>query len=1023
MAVIGEADIIIGADANPFERALERTTAAITRTVNKNLSKIASATPQELGRMVSGVGSSMESVGKKLTNSITVPIVGATAAAGTLVTALGFKRLVGIDTARAQFKGLGYDAEAVMAQVDKGVTNTSLSMAQGASTAVGILATGAIPLEGLEEQIKRVANVSAAYNVDAEQASYLLNNVLTKQKVTWGDLAQMQKNQIPIVTALADKFGYTGEEIQKMAEKGEISIDMLNQALDAKAGAAAEEYAKSWRGITANITANLGKIGAKLMEPSFEIIKEKAADFLTFLQSPEFANWADEWGQKIGNMTSKVVDAISNLITWWNNLSPAMQKTIGAFVGLAVAIGPVIGFVGKLVSGFGGLITRFPALGTFISQMAGGFTRAAGSSFTLAGRIGLVGSNLTKFLGPIGLVVAALVAMYTNSESFREAINKLVGVIGGVVMTIFEALMGVLEALAPLFELIMGLVGKLAGILGDALGGVLEALMPVIEWLAELLGFVLTVAVEALGAAIEWIVGLFTGASDGTSAFGKAWEWVLGVMEPVAAWFQEHFGPIIESLGELFGEIWTQLQSFWETHGKPTIDAIKLGWELLWQGIKQVWEVVGPPLLAAIETAWNNVKIVFETIWNVIVTVFETVWNIIKTVVETVLGVIKGIIDTITAAIRGDWEGVWNGILDILETIWNGIWSIVETVFNAVWDIITSVLDGIKSIWDNTWNGIKSVAEGVWNAIVTFVTNYINAVRTVITNVINGIRTVWNNIWNGISTFFRNVWQTIQNAASNFMNGVRNIFSNVMDFIGNIPSRIMGFFSGIGTWLLDSGRSLVNGFLNGIKNAWSTLTGWVSDGLQAVRNLFPFSPAKTGPFSGRGWVTYSGESLGTAFGSSIVDALDKSEKGISDSLSTIADDFTNLSTPMFDAFDVGKSMADQLAAGLDGGRNSVADAAHALAAAAQGQFDGTYGPSISGTGIVGAAGRMDAAGGTAASFGVGGGGMVFNAPLLAVENMTVDSDDRVRELAQELWARAQRTDRAQGRINLGGVVR
>lgn len=128
----------------------------------------------------------------------------------TLVGALGFKRLVGIDTARGQFKGLGHDADAVMKQVDAGVTNTALSMAEGASLAVGILATANLPLEQLEGQLKRVANVSAAYGVDASQAGYLLNNVLTKNKVTYGDLSQMVQNQIPIISMLADHYGVTG---------------------------------------------------------------------------------------------------------------------------------------------------------------------------------------------------------------------------------------------------------------------------------------------------------------------------------------------------------------------------------------------------------------------------------------------------------------------------------------------------------------------------------------------------------------------------------------------------------------------------------------------------------------------------------------------------------------------------------------------------------------------------------------------------------------------------------------------
>ena len=42
-----------------------------------------------------------------------------------------------------------------------------------------------------------------------------------------------------------------------------------------------------------------------------------------------------------------------------------------------------------------------------------------------------------------------------------------------------------------------------------------------------------------------------------------------------------------------------------------------------------------------------------------------------------------------------------------------------------------------------------------------------------------------------------------------------------------------------------------------------------ADVVQAARDFFPFSPAKKGPFSGRGWVLYSGKSIGEAFAEGI----------------------------------------------------------------------------------------------------------------------------------------------------------
>ena len=50
--------------------------------------------------------------------------------------------------------------------------------------------------------------------------------------------------------------------------------------------------------------------------------------------------------------------------------------------------------------------------------------------------------------------------------------------------------------------------------------------------------------------------------------------------------------------------------------------------------------------------------------------------------------------------------------------------------------------------------------------------------------------------------------------------------------------------------------------------------------------------------------------------------------------------------------------------------------------------------------------------------------MTVQGPLVSLNGpVTLDSDDRVRQLAENLWTRAHRTDRAQGKINLGGVVR
>lgn len=1098
--VIGEVDILIGGDATGFQRSIDKVSRSITNTVTRNLDQIASATPRELSKMVTSIGNSMQSVGGKLTGFVTAPILGAVTAATALTTALGFKRLVGIDTARGQFKGLGYDAEAVMKQVDAGVTNTALSMAQGASMAVGILATGAVPLGQLEDQIQRVANVSAAYNVDADRAAYLLNNVLTKQKVTWGDLTQMQQNNIPVVTALAAHFGVAGDELQKMATEGAISVEDLNAVLDDKAGAAALEYAKTWKGVTANILANTGKIGAKLMEPSFEIIKDKAADFLALLQSPEFANWADEMGAKIGNFVQKAIDAISNLINWWNNLSPAMQKFIGAIGLAAVAAGPFLLVIGKMVNGFGGLIKTFPGLGKAISGMAGmfskGLTGATEASFTFAGRLGLIiqqGGGLLKFFGKftgiVGAVVGAFVLMWQNSEKFREGIKGLFDAVWGLVSTAFSGLIEIFKALSPVFEAGGGIISKLAGIIGDLLGGALGLVIPGIEWLTDLLATGLTIAAEAVATAIQWLTDKFSEQGEGTKFLADAWEWLKNAWESIVgafqtagqwfidvwntitstlsdlwntisttftsvwqgivdffvgvwdaimvpvqavidwfnasvlpvfqaiwegiteaaqatmAWYQEHVAPVFESVGELITAIWDHISSeaealwtalnviwglisdgwtvlwhsvqvAWDTVGAPVIELVKQAWGVLvtaaqlawntilgvidtvWGAIKAVTEPAVNFIQNIVETVWEAAKLATEIIWGEISAYLEATWNGIQTVIEVVINVIKTIVETTWNVIKRISESVWNNIKNTLSTIWNVIKTVIETVLGVIKGIIDTVTNLIKGDWEGVWNSIKGIFETVWNGIKSIGETLLNSIKNRISNQINTIRDIWNTVWNGVKSIFSTIWNAIVSAATGFLNSVRNKFDTVMNFIRGIPNKVLNSFRNIGNLLKNSGKALVDGFLTGIKNAWSTLTGWVSDGLQKVRDLFPFSPAKTGPFSGRGWVDRAGYSLGSTFIESTADALNSGTRDVSHALGNVAGQFDDLATSGI--YNVGETMAEQLARGLDRGTSTVERAAQALARTAQSEFDMRYGSNLSSSGIISSANQIGA---------------------------------------------------------------
>src|SRR5690625_2658383 len=81
---------------------------SIQKTINPEASKAGKSAGS---RLASSISNTMGKMGGKLTKSITLPVAGAMTAIGGLVSALGFKRLAGMDVARAKLQGLGIEGE------------------------------------------------------------------------------------------------------------------------------------------------------------------------------------------------------------------------------------------------------------------------------------------------------------------------------------------------------------------------------------------------------------------------------------------------------------------------------------------------------------------------------------------------------------------------------------------------------------------------------------------------------------------------------------------------------------------------------------------------------------------------------------------------------------------------------------------------------------------------------------------------------------------------------------------------
>jgi phage-related protein len=94
-----------------------------------------------------------------------------------------------------------------------------------------------------------------------------------------------------------------------------------------------------------------------------------------------------------------------------------------------------------------------------------------------------------------------------------------------------------------------------------------------------------------------------------------------------------------------------------------------------------------------------------------------------------------------------------------------------------------------------------------------------------------------------------------------FAQGIASSMGEVINIFWEIPGAIRAAIGDLGSLLYNSGRSLIGGFISGIMSRIGEIAAAASAAVNTARQYFPFSPAKKGPFSGRGWTLYSGQAL------------------------------------------------------------------------------------------------------------------------------------------------------------------
>ena len=771
----------------------------LTVRIGANLSEFERKMSQMQSKMDS-VGKNMSSIGSSMTKYITAPAAGAVAAAASITAAFGWKRLVGLDSAQAQLKGLGYeikDVERISEQVNNAVQGTTMTMAEGTSIAAGALAAGVDEGEELEAYIKAVGNAAVGSGRDVGEMASIFNRVQGSGKLMTQELNMIEDGMPGFAQAMADSLGVGMEEFRKMVTAGEVTSEQFLDVMDDFAGDMSEAYANSWEGMVSNTKAWVGILGQNLLSGVFEQSKDSIGEFMELLKSDAAQEWATEMGAKISDGFGRIINTVKSVVTWWNSLSSTTQKVIGTLAGLTVAAGPVLLVIGKMIMFVGGVTSAFAPLLDSISK-AGGLLK------WLAPLFGALTSPITLTIAGIAALGAGFVIAYNKSETFRNFVDG----IKDKFMTAIEWIGQFKDGIIGLFKddgaqgvdilTSIGISQEMADKLWEFTGYFIEFYHNVKEW------------IDKVKTTISGIFEMFKGNTDGAidllrsiGMSDETIETIYGYVGSIQRTFYEMKFKIQESLAgvkDFFVSVFEDIKAWWDADGALIFDAMGTVVKNVFEGIKIA---VGFALDFVVDL-FNRFAPIVEGIWGVlwptIQFVAETVWEKIKLVIGVAMDLIQGIISGVAAIIEGDWERFG----EILKETALSIWNRVTEYFGAM-------KDNALTLFSELFSGAGTWFSNLWTTIVEKVTSIKDNVVTKFTELKDGAINRITGMYNSVVTWFQNLWTNMTNKAMKLKDTVVQRFTELKD---NVVSRIAGMYGSVTGWF---------------QNLWSNVTSKVEE--------------------------------------------------------------------------------------------------------------------------------------------------------------------------------------------------
>lgn len=725
-------------------------------------------------------------------------------------------------------------------------------------------------VRGLGEAFKYAAPVAGALGYTVEDTSIaigLMSNAGIKGEKAGTALRTMFTNLAKPTKAMQNKMEELGISITDSNGKMLPMRDVMDQlrdrfknlSKDQQASAAATIFGKEamsgalavinasdedYKKLTKSIDNSTG--AAKRMSDEMEggiggsIRQMKSAlESLAISIGDVLAPHIKRAAETLGNLAQKLSD------------SPGWVKTAIVSVGLfAAALGPAILVTGMFTSAIGSIMTTLGPVMTGIAK-AGGVMNFLGNKAPFAAKgLTLVGGAFKFMLGPVGLAIAAIVAIgtafviaYKKSETFRNIVHSVID--------------PVMNGLKKMWDV----ANQIFNALGSLLSG---KTLPTVDLLSKIM---------PKETARKVTVTLMQIRQVFIDAFKGIWSYIQEIGKKLSDFWKENGDTIIQALANI-----------WSVTSTVFIEIKNFLWPILQElgGLVQTlfMNVIVPIIKIAMGIIWNVMKF----LWPLIKILIVDTWNNIKNIINGSLDIILGIVKIFSGLFTGQWKQVWNGVKQVfsgaLTLIWNliqlwfigkilkvvkifsglfkgvissafkhirsvistvlkFIWSIISTIFKRILSITKTIFGAVAKFIKHIWNGIKNAIVGAVKFIYNGVKRYFTAVENTVNKIFTAVKSfvvkTWLNIKNTVVKYAKSLWTGVRNTFNSLSKGVRNIFSRLRRWLADTWRNIKNTVTRYASQLWASVKKTFNNLYNGTRDITNNVKRKVTGIWQGIK--------------------------------------------------------------------------------------------------------------------------------------------------------------------------------------------